>query len=473
LLLHVLILGPLLGWKWWWLRSVAFQGQQDLEAAIVETDALDPRWRWDDLEADRPVVPAERNSIPIILRVDGLRAGPPPQWTSLFQAVPRFPDDLPPHRLLGPDSRAHLERILAGQEPAIALAVSLRDHPEGRAVVKLATDPMKTPLWHLQPCTNVAWLLEIEIERRLQKGETHAAAEGIRALLHVGASLRGEGFFESQKTRIEIRTAAVRRVERLLGMSEPDEATLASLQAHLAAEAAEFPILVGLRGERNHLYALFEGLRSGTLSFSDWCGVSSARGLAVPARHVVSWMDSHGLAGAQADWLHYLNNEIAIQRHPPHEQDAARKEIYRLWRARPRGGRLPACDEHLFQDLSRICDIEGGADARDRSSLTVAIVALAAERFRRVHQRWPETLAELVPVYLPEAPIDPSYGRPLEYQCLVDGARVHSVRKHRRDCELRPIASLRLWDPPHRRLPPERNSDAIPPHLAPLREDHP
>jgi hypothetical protein len=481
LFLHVLILGPLLAWKWWQLQSIASQGHQDLEAAIVETDALDPRWRWDDLEAARPVVPASRNSIPLILRVDALLAGPLPQWTALFHAVPGFPDDLPPNRLPGPDSRAYLERILAGQEPAVALAVTLRDHSEGRAAVTLATNPMQTPLWHLQPCTNVAGLLEIEIERRLQQGETHAAAEGLHALLHVGASLRGEGFLESQVTRVEIRTAAVRRVERLLGMSEPDEATLASLQAHLSAEAAEFPILVGLRGERSHLYTLFEGLRSGTLSYSGWCGVNSARGFAVPARHVVSWVYSHGLAGEQAGWLHVMNKEIATHRYPPHEQEAARKEIYRVWRDAPGGARIPVHDGHLLRVLIPQRSWADAADALDRSSLALAIVALAAERFRRVHQRWPETLAELVPIYLPEVPIDPNSGQPLEYQRRVDGARVHSVRKQRRGDEplqnaeeTRPSdRTLRLWDPPRRRLPPDRIREAVPPHLAPLQEDRP
>jgi hypothetical protein len=37
-------------------------GERELRAALAETDRLDPRWRLEDVEADRALVPAAKNS---------------------------------------------------------------------------------------------------------------------------------------------------------------------------------------------------------------------------------------------------------------------------------------------------------------------------------------------------------------------------------------------------------------------------
>src|SRR5262249_13871835 len=54
---------------WFYLERTAAEGRKKLAAAIVETDALDPRWRWEEIQEDRPNVPDTENSMRIIGQV--------------------------------------------------------------------------------------------------------------------------------------------------------------------------------------------------------------------------------------------------------------------------------------------------------------------------------------------------------------------------------------------------------------------
>lgn len=70
------------------------------------------------------------------------------------------------------------------------------------------------------------------------------------------------------------------------------------------------------------------------------------------------------------------------------------------------------------------------AEAHRRLSLT----ALAIERFRlRNGNQAPQSLAELVPTFLPEIPTDPFDGDPLRYQRNPEGYRLHSIGRDRVD----------------------------------------
>jgi hypothetical protein len=450
------LLGPVLFlWKWLSLEASAAQGRRDLEVALAETDALDPRWRWEHLEEDRPDVPAERNSIPVVLKIDGLLAGLNHARDGLFPRGKNFPGDLPPNRLLDDASLAHLARILAPREPAIPLARSLRDFPEGHAPLTLRPGGVTYP-GHHYACEKAAWLLAIDCERLLGESRTHAAADSIHAILHVGAGLRGEPLVDAQKTRINIRAVAVRAVERLLGMSEPDDATLARLQAHLTAEAAERPVLAGLRGERALLYRRFESLRSGELSLADKLGAASASGFQAAALRVTAWMGEYGLTGEEADWLERFNQEIALVEFTPREQEARRKALPSRWKR-------PTADVFLLMEMMHKRDSAAEAGPWDRGRLTCGLAALAVERFRRAKQRWPENLAELVPAYLPAVPLDPYTEQPLSFRALADGVILYCAPRDwqgtgtpppPREDERSFRRAVRLWDAPHRRLPP-------------------
>jgi hypothetical protein len=45
---------------WWSFQRTAAAGKAELAEAIAETDALDPDWRWEALEAKRAIIPRKR-----------------------------------------------------------------------------------------------------------------------------------------------------------------------------------------------------------------------------------------------------------------------------------------------------------------------------------------------------------------------------------------------------------------------------
>jgi hypothetical protein len=98
---------------------------------------------------------------------------------------------------------------------------------------------------------------------------------------------------------------------------------------------------------------------------------------------------------------------------------------------------------------------------RSQAQLRAAIVALAVERYRREHGRWPSSLAELVPDKLPHIYIDPYDGQPLRYRRNKEGVVIYSVGQDKIDDggkldRIKPGADIgiQLWDPDKRRQPP-------------------
>jgi hypothetical protein len=65
--------------------------------------------------------------------------------------------------------------------------------------------------------------------------------------------------------------------------------------------------------------------------------------------------------------------------------------------------------------------------ARETGRLRAAAAGVAAVRFRQAEGRWPRSLEELVPKWLPEAPIDPFTGKPLAYRVDDEGVVIYSV----------------------------------------------
>jgi hypothetical protein len=103
------------------------------------------------------------------------------------------------------------------------------------------------------------------------------------------------------------------------------------------------------------------------------------------------------------------------------------------------------------------------AMSRSAAQMRTMIAALAAERYRQAHGRWPESLAALVPQYLKEVPLDPFDGKPLRLRRLSDGLVIYSVGLDGQDNggalanNIAPGTDIgvRLWDIEQRRQPPE------------------
>jgi hypothetical protein len=101
-----------------------------------------------------------------------------------------------------------------------------------------------------------------------------------------------------------------------------------------------------------------------------------------------------------------------------------------------------------------------------RARLRCAAVAMALERYRQKHGRWPDRLTDLVPEFLSAVPVDPFDGAPLRYRRQEEGVSVYALGRGPRDDggafatlnnPLAPTSNVgfRLWDPERRRWPPK------------------
>jgi len=109
-----------------------------------------------------------------------------------------------------------------------------------------------------------------------------------------------------------------------------------------------------------------------------------------------------------------------------------------------------------------LCDVEepgvGGwvvSTCRIIATLTATEVIACLEAYRAEHGRYPESLAQLVPDYLPELPTDPWTGEPMPYRLAGDSYTLYAAGPNKRDDggvwdrkEGRPLEPDQVFVPP-------------------------
>src|SRR5262249_44363375 len=150
--------------------------------------------------------------------------------------------------------------------------------------------------------------------------------------------------------------------------------------------------------------------------------------------------------------LEIMTRCVEISELPPQEQPGRFGAIEDEAEAKP-----PGRVKLLMPAVLKVA----GATQRHHASLRTLIVAVAAERFRKANGRWPESVAELVPVYLADVPLDPYDGKPIRFKRTPEGLVIYCVGRDRADDGglIRPEArdepgtdgGGRLWDVGKRR----------------------
>jgi hypothetical protein len=470
IVLGLLVLLGLGGWGWWNLQRTAVEGKKELAAAIAETDKLDPRWHWEQIDADRPSMADAENSMRVIRELADSLGGWDPATLKLPDGEEFWSDEpAPANRQLDEDRLALLRKVLKERERNLALAVSLKDFSRGRAAINLEPDVLSTLLKHAQDCRAPIWLLQIDIERLLHEGRPQEAAVRIPAILNAVAGLRDDPFLVSHVVRMAGRSVAVKETERLLAMSELGDDELRQLMTAFKAEQGENLLLAGIRGERAGYHFLFENLESGRLPLADFLAQLAAGGTTRPQPDFSSRLGAlvyeSRLYEDHAFMLRRLNEAYAIAQLPTQEQLPA----WGQWDQQLRTAKIESTEtKRLILSSLLISAIPRVRDAaiRDQAQLSCTLAVLAAERFRLAHKRWPKNLQELCPKYLVEVPIDPFDGKPLRLAHKKDGIAIYSVGKDGQDDGgeiLNPSMNdgemadlgLRLWHPSQRRLPAE------------------
>ncbi len=479
-----------------WLS--AWLEDRDWRAACAEADRLDPDWRWEDLLAARPDPPDDRN---IVLRVRSVHEALQrwPRWRDILRD-----EDLPALRAAaglpsggesasgeaGPGQGSAEERQRLGQylesrlseqdwsqrlRPGKALAVrravvaaaaalaqarGLEDLTEGRCPATYYQSPVLVnapteDYW--RKARNVSYALTLRVILQTQDGQADAALDTCRACLRTARALNGLGLSDGLVMNA-LHAIAQGNVVRVLAQGEPRPESLAAAQRAVEEELGRPILLQALRGERalveDFVRAIDEGRESPDRADELLGGVPGLTGYP----RVDWWLFrlrggvwSKAKAAAFVRYYTAVIEALKAGVNDPVEGAPA------LVAAR---GRLPSSILRLTVQIDKCLE----ADRLGRVLLRSAAAALAAERFRRDHGRWPAALAELVPAYLRAVPADPYAVQPLRLRRLADGLVIYSVGPDKTDdggtsvfqnpYGMSKDIGFRLWDPANRGRPP-------------------
>ncbi len=463
----VVLIGIGAGLTWYSFERTTAEGKKQLAAAIAETDALDPRWRWEEIEEDLPKIPDPENSIRVIREIaNSLRSWDPSHLTLHVGEYDEYVlDGYPANRELDEKRFTLIRESLKNYERALTMAESLKGYPRGNTRIVLALDYVSTRYKHPQECRSAFRLLELDIEQVLHQGRPSEAVAMIHACLHAGAALRDDPTLISQLQRIAGRLVAGQRTERLLGMAEISENELKQLMDHFQAEQDGNLLVPGFRGERAALHFFFENLESDKASLAD---VIASGGFATDNQPDSSLRSAANryrprLYEDHAFMLQTMNEAIRIAQLPLPEQHQGWKD----WDHKVRKAKADSFEAKrnvvsflLFPALSKVAT----RAIQDKAWVSCILTALASERFRLANKRWPKDLQELCLTYLKEVPIDPFDGKPLKFAQSEDGIVIYSVDKDGRDDggdihkksyddDDPKDLGFRLWNPNHRQLP--------------------
>lgn len=430
-----------------WRRTT---GTRELNAAISEADASDPDWSWERLSATRPRPPAGRNGAEVISQV---RVLVPQEWTR-FNDPERWEPDAPnvlPNVRYSARVIAEARRNLTRAAAAVDTARTLKDCPTGHRDLQLAPDVLSTLLPDLPHTRTAAALLRWDAVLASEDGDHSRAVDDVVAALNASRSIGDEPLLISQVIRIAARAIAAQSLERTVAQAELTEEQLLRLQTAWAADADEPLLLQGLRGDRAAYDTLFRNLADGTLTPD---ALSGLWGSGVSFESYAWWLWRVRLHSERAYYVRWTTQAVEAARRPPHEQGPLLAAL-----TLPEGS-----DMKLAPLFLPAAGKVAGAWHRSMAEARCAVVGIACERFRQQHKRWPDTLLELGPAFLPAVPLDPYSAEPLRYRKLDDGVVIHSIGVVPPPTYgLKPTPHLglpdgieigfRLWNPDQRRQP--------------------
>ena len=286
----------------WVLRA-----NSGLQSAIDEADRLDPRWRWEDIQADRANFPSGQNGADKIVAIHRLK---PASWPA--SKIDELFVDLPPERQLNKLQIIGLKLLLQPAGPALAEARSLIDTPRGRHPITYNPNFIGTLLPTIQATREGVALLRYDVYDKAQAGDIDGAIRSCHAAIHAGCSIGDEPILIAQLVRIACQAVAINLLERASAQGEPSAAVLAAFQARLEAIEPEPLLLYGLRGERGGGFQLFQSIRDGTVSADN---VMAMLGTAGPLDRLYNLPGY--VAAQQADHLKSLTAMVEVAKLPP------------------------------------------------------------------------------------------------------------------------------------------------------------
>jgi hypothetical protein len=396
-----------------------------LREALAEADRLDPGWRLPELEAARKPVAAGQNSAPLVTKV--YTTGVPVLNTGTvredLRVISAELDKLPPHVAPNPQQTAAVRDALKPLAAVLIEARKIAELPAGRFPFNTAPAVFETAR-HIDSAGITTWLLQNDARLRIEEGDPEGAWVSCQAILNTGRSLGDEPTQIAQYRRLAGATEAIRLMERTLAHGVVPEPALAATQALLDEERRHPALLLAVRGFRASFHHWFTEMEAGRASVAQAkllaAGSGSPPGV---VQELTGLWSRHELKPAHAWLIRYSTRAIEIVKQPGNDPEPELRQLAETRADAPELARKLAPSFGPWLDLKK-----------HRAPVACAVAALAAERYRLKHDRWPAGLADLVADgLLPEVPADPYDGKPLRYRKDGEGVIIYGIWKDRQD----------------------------------------
>ena len=278
--------------------------------------------------------------------------------------------------------------------------------------------PAEILLPHLSALKNCDRVLQLRSLAELQNSQPQQALDDVRLALQLSGKVRTEPFLISHLVRIAMVQAALQPVWEGLAEHRWSDAQLAELDSQLAKLDFLADYQLAMRGELGCQCGIFDYLRHQPREFLNMVGeMQPSRDNLSPLTALVpaGWYDQNQFRCARMMVEYYVPVANLDQRTiSPTAIRKADKVLHDETRALTP---FNLFERLLMPALSNCAQ----KFAHGQSSVDLARVAIALERYRLAHGEFPETLGALGPQFIARLPHDVIGGQPLHYWRTDDG----------------------------------------------------
>jgi hypothetical protein len=276
-----------------------------------------------------------------------------------------------------------------------------------------------------QQIRSVVRALDLEFEILARQDDLEAALGNLETSFIAGETLRHEPIIISMLVRIAVQGVVLNNIRELAATNRLSDEQLARLQTlarKIDVHGQMDDAMLGERAMSYHAFHLNVGLAPDPNNLQ-----ADARETSHDVRHVKRPEDA-----AMAMKLLTQMHNAAEQPMPGflHATDQFDAELNQL---KADGSPITRLRYVMTMMLLPAISGAGAADARGEAWRDLTDAALAVQRYHLKHQKPPETLADLVPDFLPQVPSDPFDGQLLRLLTKEDMLVIYSVGEDRRD----------------------------------------
>ena len=389
---------------------LASRGVRALALAIQRSgETLDPR----EIEKRREPVPDDVNMALSLMamqkELDALANARDETKDVLFLG---YSAPLVPGQRCEPERLEASEAFLAKHADLLKRVHAATALPRGRYLINLPTPAISAVFSHFGAHRIACRLLNAQAVVASERGDAEAAGEALHAAMRLDLALRDEPFLISHLVRLACIGLTTASIQGTLGLTVLPDPELAELQAQCRDVERTLSLLPAMRSER-------------ALGYDALCwanGYGSPRAIRLNAGMplpILRFADQEAL-------LRYFTRLCEAAKMETHAGIQAAVDVANEVRKLPSycvGTRLLVTS---FENSFRL-------HAASIGWVRVVDAALAAERYRLRHGRWPPDLESLTPDLLPAVPTDPFDAKPLRWLRTDDGLRIWSVGQDGQD----------------------------------------